>query len=98
MNQIRDVTPLAELAQLEQLTLSDNQIHDITPLAELTQLTELRLDQNQIRDIAPLFKLMQLKKLNLEANPIQGMKTSLLGLLEKVPDVELDIEKPTVEK
>ena len=86
------------MTQLNQITLSNNKIQDITPLSKLTQLTELRLDQNQIQDITPLSKLTQLKKLNLKANPIQNMDASLIGLLEQVPGVELDIEKPPTDK
>ena len=90
-NQIRDLSPLAQL-QLAELDLQSNQISDVTPLAGLSEsLTELYLNNNRIRDVAPLANLIYLKKLSLGNNPVTD--TSPLGvLLDKNPDVDIDIE------
>jgi hypothetical protein len=59
-NQITDITPLVELAELRKLDLWGNQITDITPLANLTNLESLSLSNNQITDISPLANLTNL--------------------------------------
>ncbi|MDJ0718255.1 MAG: leucine-rich repeat domain-containing protein [Prochloraceae cyanobacterium] len=51
-NEIRDVTPLAQLSNLDSLYLSNNQIRDVTPLAQLSKLEFLELANNQIRDVS----------------------------------------------
>ena len=68
--EITDVAPLANLKQLTKLYLIVNQIIDVAPLAKLTQLTRLDLDRNQIIDVAPLAKLTQLEGLSLIGNQI----------------------------
>ena len=59
-NNISDITPLTNLANLTKLSLSDNQIRDISPLASLTNLVMLHLANNQIDDITPLSNLVGL--------------------------------------
>ena len=76
---IRDLAPLAGLAQLTELGLSSNQIVDLTPLAGLTNLTSLSLDFNDITDLAPLAGLAQLTGLGLSSNQIVDL-TPLAGL------------------
>ena len=61
-NKIRDIMPLSQWTQWEQLTelhLTHNQIADITPLAQLagSSVTELDLSHNQIIDVTPLAQL-----------------------------------------
>ena len=68
--EITDVAPLTKLTQLTELYLISNEIVDVAPLANLTQLTELYLSYNQIIDVAPLANLTQLTKLNLDRNQI----------------------------
>ena len=76
---IRDLAPLAGLAQLTELGLSSNQIVDLTPLAGLTNLTSLSLDFNDLTDLAPLAGLAQLTGLGLSSNQIVDL-TPLAGL------------------
>ena len=78
-NQIRDLTPLADLTQLTLLSLYDNEITDLTPLAGLTNLTELQLYGNQIKDLTSLAELKNLEKLFLSKNQIFDV-TPLKGL------------------
>ena len=49
-----DVTPLAELTNLQNLNLDRNQITDISSLSGLILLEELFLEDNSIVDISPL--------------------------------------------
>ena len=90
-NQISDITPLAEMRDLETLNLQSNQVSDITPLAGLTQLKQLWLEGNQISDVVPLVGLINLEELLLEGNQI-GDTTPLQTLIEKKPDLEIDID------
>ncbi len=67
---ISDLSPLANLANLEVLYLRENQIVDLSPLAKLVNLEKLYLDSNEIIDLSPLTKLLNLKKLDLSVNQI----------------------------
>jgi len=70
-NRISDVTPLAGLANLEELHLNGtNLLSDISPLSGLTNLRGLTLWRNQISDISPLSGLTNLEWLSLDYNPI----------------------------
>ena len=84
---ISDIRPLAELKQLEQLSLHGNEISDITPLAELKQLEQLSLSGNKISDITPLAELKQLKKLYLDGNEISDI--TALAELKGVRELSL---------
>lgn len=63
-NRIEDISPLAELVNLERLDLSDNHITDIEALSELKELVWLMLDFNQISDISVLLQLTSLEQVN----------------------------------
>ena len=52
-NQIKDISPIANLTNLEDLYLSYNQIEDISSIANLSNIKRLRLSNNQIREIPP---------------------------------------------
>ena len=60
-NKITDLTPLANLTQLQTLRLRHNYIVDISPLANLTKLKELDLVDNLILDISALQGLSLIK-------------------------------------
>ena len=64
---------LAELTQLEWLTLVNNLISDVSPLSHLKDLEHLNLDANVISDVSPLAKLTKLKVLYLENNAISDV-------------------------
>ena len=82
MGQISDITPLAELTDLVNLTLGGNQISDIAPLATLTNLTFLNLCTNKISDLSPLVSLTNLDSLGLDNNLISD-----LSPLAKLPNL-----------
>ncbi len=88
--QITNITGLEHAKNLSTLNLRGNQIRDITPIAALTNLMHLNVSYNQIRDIVSLEKLTNLNELRLAGNPIVDM-SPLHALLEKIPDVNLDI-------
>ena len=76
-----DLAPLAQLTELESLSLSNNAISDLSPLRGLTKLTSLWLSENRIGDLRPLQSLSALKTLYLDGNPISDL-TPLYGLTQ----------------
>ena len=74
-----DLRPLANLINLEMLSLEGNYISDIRPLMGLKKLRRLHLSNNQIEDVSPLVGLTELWQLWLERNPIRDL-TPLSGL------------------
>ena len=68
-----DLRPLANLINLEMLSLEGNWISDIRPLMGLKKLRRLHLSNNQIEDVRPLAGLTELWQLFLERNPITDL-------------------------
>ena len=95
---IRDLQPLAALAQLRVLSLNDNVIEGIwytnsndeviSPFVDLIALTELYLDNNLIEDTSALEPLGQLTHLSLKGNVIDDI--SLLESLTELIELYLD--------
>ena len=101
---VRDLTPLAGLANLRQLNLSDNGLADIGALASLGQLQELGLAGNRVADLSALRGLTRLTLLELNGNlvtslsPLAGL-TELLALLAEdnaIADLSPLADLPTV--
>jgi len=80
-NQIQDLSPLAALNRLEDLSLEHNDIADLTPLSGLTSLTKLMLGSNSIVDCSPLSGLTGLLELDLSANAVMDI-ASLSDLVQ----------------
>jgi Leucine-rich repeat (LRR) protein len=77
---IDNISPLASLAGLKNLSLSQNRIlMDISPLQNLVELEYLDLSVNKICDITPLSKLVKITHLDLQLNPITDI-TALKNL------------------
>jgi Leucine-rich repeat (LRR) protein len=72
-NQFTDMTPLAGLINLEELTLGLNNINDISLLAGLVNLIVIDLYQNQISDISPLANMVNLSIIGLSVNQISDI-------------------------
>ena len=70
VDEMADVSPLAALTNLKQLTLNSNGIGDVSPLSALTNLESLELYDNAIVDARPLSALTNLKQLDLSSNEI----------------------------
>ena len=63
-----DLSPLANLTNLEVLSLSGNGITDISPLAGLLKLRLLHITDNHIEDFSPLAGLINLRELWITKN------------------------------
>jgi hypothetical protein len=79
---LKDISPLAPLTQLEALDLTVNEITDLAPLAKMTRLRYLALADNAVTDITPLAGMVNLDDLSLEGNKIDSVKSleSLVNL------------------
>lgn len=72
-NEVKDLSPLAQLTQLQYLALWGNQVEDIAPLAGLEKLWLLDLDENKIKDLSPLKNLAQLRELYFSGNQVEDL-------------------------
>ena len=61
--ELRDITPVGSLKDLEYLELFKNDIHDISCLANCTNLIDLNICFNRIKDWTPLHGLDKLERL-----------------------------------
>ena len=61
--ELRDITPIGSLKNLEYLELFKNDIHDISCLKNCTNLIDLNLCFNRIKDWTPLLGLSKLERL-----------------------------------
>lgn len=64
-HRIKDISPLRNLVNLQELHLYGNQVIDISPLKGLINLEVLDLGNNNVKDISALNGLTQLTSLNL---------------------------------
>jgi hypothetical protein len=94
LNNIRDIQPLAELTDVEELSLENNQyVSDISPLKSLKNLRYLVLAGNQISDISPLTALEYLGYLDLRDNPLtQEACSDIQQIKENNEDLNVDYD------
>ncbi|MCL1832131.1 MAG: leucine-rich repeat domain-containing protein [Oscillospiraceae bacterium] len=85
---LTDISPLAELPQLEWLNASKQNISDLSPLAKLTNLTDLILFDNPVNDISPLSGLPNLQRLSLSGGSISDL--SPLSKVKSLKVLDLD--------
>ncbi len=86
-NNLTDISPLANLTQLTNLSLYHINIMDISPLENLTELQSLDLANNKIVDISALDDLTKLTFLKLNRNRISDI--SALDDLTKLSHLNL---------
>ncbi len=81
-NEIKDITGLEYMTNLENLTLEGVGLKNIEFISNLKQLNNVNVSHNQIEDITPLSSLENLQWLNLEDNHIKDVTVigSMLNL------------------
>ena len=85
---IADVSPLAELTQLEKLYLKQDGIDDISALGGLVNLENLDLSGNkEISDVSALANMTKLKTIDMSGNKIENI--NVLSNLEELGFVNL---------
>ena len=84
MNQISDVSPLANLKNLTELNISSSYVSDVSPLTGLKNLTILNISSSYVSDVSPLTGL---KNLKIYHDNIRIKKGSIGGV--HIPDRQL---------
>ncbi len=79
---IKDLSPIGDLEQLQWLHLYGNRIEDVSPLKRLSNLKDLVLDNNQITDVSPLRDLVTLQELYVGRNKLTNVEA--IGALKKL--------------
>jgi hypothetical protein len=71
---ISDVSPLAGLVHLKELSLASNQIEDLSPLVTLAVLEYLDISDNEkLRDISAIASMRNLRELWLQRSPLNSI-------------------------
>ena len=92
VNEISDLSPLADLEHLSQLYVGGNQISDISPLTDMITLHQLHLNDNPISDISPLATTDSLQQLMLARTQVTDFSPLYdLNFLADIGFDEMDI-------
>jgi internalin A len=86
--ELRDLTPLATLANLQDLYVFDTQVSDLSPLEKLTNLQRLYVGATHVSDLSPLEKLTNLQWLVVDATQVSDL--SSLKKLTKLQGLYVD--------
>ena len=86
---ITDISPLADLNDLEYVELFQQNITDLTPLAGKTHLIDLNLYHNDIADLTPLHSCTGLKRLWIGGNR-RLTDEEIAAFQEAVPDCRVE--------
>lgn len=84
---LEDLTPIANLTNLESLRASINKVSDLKPLSKLVKLDRLDIARTSIRDIEPLRTLVNLTELELDDTQI--LDIAALAPLTKLEKLSL---------
>ncbi|MDI6679854.1 NEAT domain-containing protein [Bacillus wiedmannii] len=98
--EIKDITGLEYMINLEKLTLEGVGLKNIEFISNLKQLNDVNISHNQIEDITPLSLLKNLKWLNLTDNRIKDVTVlgSMLDLLSlKLAENEIRDVRPLIQ-
>ena len=88
---VTDLSPLAELYELEYIELFMQDITDISALANHTKLLDLNLCHNNITDLSPLYTCTSLERLHISYNP--NLTAEEVAKLQAVlPDCVIETE------
>lgn len=88
---VTDISPLAELYELEYIELFMQDITDISALANHTKLLDLNLCHNNITDLSPLYSCTSLERLHISYNPNLTAE-EVAKLQEKLPNCVIETE------
>ena len=88
-NRITDLSPLAELTELEYLELFMNDVENLSPLTGLGNLIDLNLSRTRIEDLTPLCSMKQLKRLWISRLGRGITEDEKRMLTEALPDTEI---------
>ena len=89
---LKDISALAKLSNLRNLTIQDMGVTDISSLKDLDNLETVNLSYNSIKDITALQKKASLTKLTINNNPV----ASLSPLAEDTALTDLNVSAANV--
>lgn len=95
MGNIKDLSGIENLKNLEVLALFKGQISDVEPLASLSKLKVLWIMENSVTDISPLANLTNLENLDLHGNQITDF--SPLSKLNNLTIKFLNDQTPSID-
>jgi len=72
-SQVSDISPLAKLKNLKDLSLGRTRVSDLSPLAKLKSLEELHLHDTHVSDLSPLTELKNLESLALSDTQVSDL-------------------------
>lgn len=87
-NRLADVSWIASLRHIEELSMSHNNIQDLSAFARLASLESLNLSNNSISEVSPLAGLKSLRELDLGDNEVADVAP--LGGLPRLVMLRLD--------
>jgi hypothetical protein len=87
-----DLTPVAGLSALKQVSLSHSRISDLSPLASSINLTELTVSSSKVSDLSPLAALTNLTELTVSNSKV----SDLLPLATLTNLTQLDMRNSSV--
>lgn len=92
---LKDITPIGSLKELEYLELFKNDINDISCLTECTKLIDLNICFNRVKDWTPLHELKNLERLwlynsNNYSPEIPVDKNVVYAIKNALPDCHVD--------
>ena len=85
---VDDITPLANLKNIEVIYLGRTFVSDLTPLAKLPHLRHLYCGETPLSDLSPLSEIRSLRYLYLPCTPVSDL--SPLAKLDKLEKLQLD--------
>lgn len=65
-NELKDITPLSNLVNLQKLDLEANYISDLSPISQLKKLVFVSFVANEIRDVRPVIELSKKAYINVQ--------------------------------
>ena len=98
MNELGDISPLANCPHLEYLELNSNAyISDLTPLSGLTELRHLNIANcPNISDISPLFGLTELERLWIgRIDPVPKEQVDTMRAVAPNCEIDTEVSDPT---
>jgi Leucine-rich repeat (LRR) protein len=98
-SEVSDVSPLAELKNLEHLELWGTQVSDLSALSGLNELKTLRITGSPVSDLSPLAELKSLERLDLSGTQVSDL-ASLVELknLKEVCIADTQVNDEQVQK
>lgn len=72
-SEVSDVSPLAELKNLEHLELWSTQVSDLSALSGLNELKTLRITSSPVSNLSPLAKLKNLEQLDISGTQVNDL-------------------------